>query len=102
MGCVRCEADQQAAMVGSLIICGGNAGFEGTPERIRNEVEKIVHSNAPTWKIRMMAAAGPSERALSTWIGGSIVASLGTLHEMWIGRAEYDEYGSAIVDKKCP
>ncbi|CAE7714483.1 ARP4 [Symbiodinium microadriaticum] len=99
---LRCEADAQAAMVSNLIICGGNAGFEGTPERIRNEVERIVHANAPTWKIRMVAASSASERTLSTWIGGSILGSLGSLHEMWMGRSEYDEYGSALVDKKCP
>jgi Actin len=29
------------------------------------------------------------ERQYSAWIGGSILASLGTFHQLWISRAEY-------------
>jgi len=36
------------------------------------------------------------------WIGGSILASLGAFHQMWMSKAEYDEHGSVIVDRKCP
>jgi actin-related protein len=42
------------------------------------------------------------ERKFSTWIGGSILASLGTFQQMWISKQEYEETGKSIVHKKCP
>jgi len=41
------------------------------------------------------------ERKYSVWIGGSIAASFSTFQQMWISRAEYDEYGPVIVHWKC-
>ena len=49
-----------------------------------------------------MISPAVSERALCAWLGGSILASLGSFHEMWISRQEYEEYGASIVDRKCP
>jgi actin-related protein len=33
-----------------------------------------------------------SERRFGSWIGGSILASLGTFHQMWISKKEYEEH----------
>ena len=46
--------------------------------------------------------AGQQERKICAWLGGSIVASLGTFHEMWVSKGEYAEHGASIVDRKCP
>ena len=40
-------------------------------------------------------------RTYAAWIGGSILASLGTFQQMWISKAEYDESGPSIVHRKC-
>ena len=37
----------------------------------------------------------PLERRFSTWIGGSILASLGTFQQSWMSKAEYEEVGAA-------
>ena len=50
----------------------------------------------------MIAYPSPAERKFSTWIGGSILASLGSFQSLWIGKAEYDECGSFIIEKRCP
>lgn len=47
-------------------------------------------------------AAGPTERGLCAWLGGSILASLGSFHDMWMTKQEYAEYGSLLIDRKCP
>lgn len=39
---------------------------------------------------------------VSTWLGGSILGSLGSFHEMWLSKAEYEEGGAQLIDKKCP
>jgi actin-related protein len=36
------------------------------------------------------------------WIGGSILASLGTFHQMWMSKKEYEESGVRLLSKKFP
>jgi actin-related protein len=84
-----------------MIVSGGNSCYDGMPERIRNDVEKILHMNSPSWKMKMISS-GPNERAVCPWLGGSILASLGSMHEMWMAKSEYEEYGAALIDRKCP
>ena len=98
---LRCDQDVQHSMTANIVVAGGGSAFEGLPERLRLEVEKIVHPNAPTWKIKSVAPA-VSERALCAWMGGSILASLGTFGELVMTRAEYAEYGAALAERKCP
>jgi len=48
-------------------------------------------------KIRIVA---PPERKFSTWIGGSILASLTTSKRFFVTKEEWDEYGPDIANKK--
>lgn len=98
---MKSEPEYQSALFSSIIVTGGSSRFEGMPDRIKYEIENIIYSILPTLRIKTFSA-GPSERGLCAWLGGSILASLGSFHEMWISKQEYDEYGSAIIDKKCP
>lgn len=95
---MRCDAEAQASLLANLIMCGGGSCIEGCVERIRSEVELLV---APSTKVRHLAGA-QAERPVCAWLGGSILGSLGSFHEMWISRQEYEETGAFIVDKKCP
>merc|ERR1712166_1644535 len=47
----------------------------------------------------MKDAPGVHERMFSTWIGGSILGSLTTFRQMWIGAAEYHEHGAKVVHR---
>lgn len=48
-------------------------------------------------KIKVVAAP---ERQYSVWIGGSILSSFSTFQQMWVSKAEYDEFDPAIVHRK--
>ncbi|KAM3267586.1 hypothetical protein P3S67_032215 [Capsicum chacoense] len=62
-------------------------------------MSKEITALAPSsTKIKVIASP---ERKYSTWIGGSIFASLANFQKMWIARDEYDEYGPAIINRKC-
>lgn len=98
---LRCDHDCQANLVNNIIVCGGVAAVDGLPDRIRLEVERLIHSAIPSWRVRTISPNN-NERPLCAWLGGSIVASLGSFHEMWFSRQEYDEYGPGLIDKKCP
>ena len=44
--------------------------------------------------------AAPQERLYSTWIGGSILASLDTFRQMWVSKREWDEEGARAIHRK--
>lgn len=66
----------------------------GFGDRLLNEVKKVAPKDL---KIRISA---PQERLYSTWIGGSILASLDTFKRMWVSRKEFDEEGQRAVHRK--
>jgi hypothetical protein len=97
----RCDRDQQAQLLGNVIVTGGGACIPNLTERIRDEVEIMIHTHTPGWRVKVSSPEF-RERSVGSWIGGSIVASLPTFSEMWMTKAEYDEYGAALVNRKCP
>lgn len=98
---IRSESDAQAMLLANMVLSGGSSGFEGLSDRLKAEVERLVHQSAPGWRVRLTAPAA-AERSLCPWLGGSILGSLGGWHEVWVSRAEYEEFGPAIVHRKCP
>lgn len=44
--------------------------------------------------------AAPQERLYSTWMGGSILASLDTFKKMWVSKREFDEEGHRVIHRK--
>ena len=61
----------------------------------KKEVQVLAPDNCT---VKIIA---PPERKYSSWIGGSIMASLSGMESMWVTKDEYDEIGPAIVHKKC-
>lgn len=53
------------------------------------------------YKFRLAASTSATERRFSAWIGGSILASLGSFHQMWVSKQDYEEVGKSIIEKKC-
>ena len=68
--------------------------FKGFGDRLLSEVKKLAPKDI---KIRTSA---PQERLYSTWIGGSILASLDTFKKMWVSKREYDEEGQRAIHRK--
>ncbi len=92
---MKCDVDARRDLYSNIVLSGGSTMFPGIAERMTKELISLAPS---TMKIKVVA---PPERKLSTWIGGSILASLSTFQQMWISKAEYDESGPSIVHKKC-
>ena len=81
----------------NIILSGGNTMFEGLPERLTKEIQKLTPSAASN-KVKVIALP---ERKYASWIGATILSSLSNFQCMWITRAEYKETGESIVHKKC-
>lgn len=91
------DVDLRPLLLGNVVVTGSTSLLNGFNDRLNNELTALW----PGVKIKIHAAGLTSERRFGAWIGGSILASLGTFHQMWISRAEYDENGAGIVDKRC-
>ena len=101
----KCDRDQQASLLGNVVLGGGGACIgptdQAVPDLLRDQIETMIHTHTPGWRVKLLSP-GIQERAICSWLGGSILGSLGTFHDMWITKAEYDEWGSAVVNRKCP
>ncbi|KAG5612301.1 hypothetical protein H5410_023582 [Solanum commersonii] len=69
--------------------------FPGIAECMNKEITALAPRGT---KIKVVA---PPERKYSTWIRGSILASVNSFGRMLITKGEYDEFGASIVHRKC-
>jgi actin beta/gamma 1 len=92
---MKADMDIRKDLYANVVLSGGSTMFRGIDKRMKKELESLAPS---TMKIKVVA---PPERKFSVWIGGSILASLGTFQAMWISKAEFEESGPSIVHRKC-
>ncbi|KAH9892082.1 Actin/actin-like protein [Xylariomycetidae sp. FL2044] len=91
------DVDLRPNLLGNIVVTGGTSLLNGFNDRLNNELMNMY----PGTRIKLHAAGLTTERRFGAWIGGSILASLGTFHQMWISRKEYEENGAGIVEKRC-
>ncbi|CEG48928.1 alpha-centractin [Plasmopara halstedii] len=91
---MKSDLDLRTTLFSQIILSGGSTLFPGFGDRLLAEVRKKAPKDI---KIRISA---PPTRIHSTWIGGSILASLATFKNMWITKTEYEEYGASILHRK--
>ncbi|XP_022834585.1 actin-like protein 6A [Spodoptera litura] len=94
-----CDADARPALWGSVVACGGLASTPGWLERLAKDLAARAPSSH---RLKTTAAPNPTERRFAAWIGGSILASIGSFQQMWISSQEYDEGGKGQLERKCP
>ncbi|KAI9490446.1 actin family [Zychaea mexicana] len=92
-----CDIDLRPLLFNNVVVTGGSTLFPGFNERLNYELPML----APGSKVKIHAAGNQTERRCSSWLGGSILASLGTFHQLWISKQEYEESGASIVESKC-
>lgn len=109
--------DLRPLLFNNVIVTGGNTLFTGFTERLSNELPMMIPGVKflsiliylfTTYiffflqaKVKVHGAGNQIERKCSSWLGGSILASLGTFHQLWISKKEYEEVGSSIIETKC-
>jgi len=94
------DADIRKELFSGIVVTGGNTLFKGFSERLQKEIQN--RSPPQMYKVKMISPSDNSEKRFSSWIGGSILGSLGSFHQMWMSKQEYDEVGKSIVQTKCP
>lgn len=91
------DVDLRGNLLGNVVVTGSTTLINGFNDRLNTELSTMY----PGLKIKIHSAGLSTERRFGAWIGGSILASLGTFHQMWISRKEYEENGPGIVEKRC-
>jgi len=92
---MKCDIAIRKQLYGNIILSGGTTMFPGITDRMQRELTNLSPS---TMKTKIIA---PPNRKYSTYIGGSVVASLTTAQQMFIYKSDYDEEGAIIVHRKC-
>jgi len=91
------DSESRPNLLNNIVVCGGTSLLQGLVRRIDNEVNALY----PGPRVRVQASGQFVERKYASWIGGSILGSLGTFHQMWISKKEYQEHGANIIEKRC-
>jgi len=94
----RCDPDIRRDLFSNISLTGGSSLFPAMNDRLYNELALKVSQQ----KVKVIAPQLSAERRFSAWIGGSILASLGTFHQLWMSKKEYEESGAVLVEKRCP
>jgi len=90
---LQSDMDLRSTLFSNIVLSGGSTLLPGLGDRLLYELRQRAPERT---RIRISA---PPERKDSAWVGGSILASLATFKNMWVGRNEYEEYGSSILHR---
>merc|ERR1719300_2306697 len=90
----KSDIDLRRELYKSIVLSGGSTMFQGFGDRLLLELRRIAQSKRQEVKIRIFA---PSERKISTWVGGSILATLHNFRTSWISRRDWTEMGPNVL-----
>jgi actin-related protein len=84
---LACEGDIRRDLLSNIVLTGGSSVIPGLQERLLFELGDYT---LPAGCKARISAASESERAHGAWLGGSILASLGTFPDLWLSKDEYN------------
>lgn len=76
------DVDIRPHLLANVVVTGGSSLLYGFTERLNNELTAMY----PAPRVRITAPGNTAERKFASWIGGSILASLGTFHQVRFSR----------------
>ncbi|KAL0206818.1 hypothetical protein P9112_012529 [Eukaryota sp. TZLM1-RC] len=88
-----CDPDTRKSVSNNIILTGGSSMMRGFTRRFGLEVEHLGLKNTSFLE--------DFDRPYTSWIGGSILGSMHTFHQLWISKQEFQEHGTTIVERKC-
>ncbi len=72
------DSDIRPHLLSNVVVTGGTSLLYGFNDRLNHELMTLY----PSPRVRISAPGNTSERRFASWIGGSILASLGTFHQV--------------------
>jgi len=90
---MKCDVDMRRDLFAYIILSGGSTMFPDIEDRMKKDISQLT-----PMKVKIVAA---TDRKYAAWTGGSVLASLDYFRQLLISREEYNEFGPAIVHRKC-
>lgn len=87
------DVDHRAVLLQNIVLIGRGSTIPGLVDRLNQELALKIPGN----KLKIHSPGNGIERKYSAWLGGSVLASLGTFHQLWVGKDEWEEHGPAIL-----
>jgi len=84
-------------LMDNIVLAGGSTMFQGFKERLVYEFSRTLTEKTGSSPNKIVRAE--NDRVFGAWIGGSILASLPTVQQLWITRQEYDDNHDAIFSR---
>ncbi len=94
------DLDIRSLLLQNVVLTGGTSLIPNLESRISAELANLY----PGQRVRVYASGNTVERKCAGWLGGSILGSLGTFHQLWISKGEYEEQGAdrvGLIEKRC-
>jgi actin-related protein len=93
------DVDMRKELAGSICVTGGSSLLSNVDTRLSQELSSILPAFV---KPKIVASRISVERSCASWIGGSILTSLGSFQQLWLSRTEYEEYGATMAIQRFP
>lgn len=86
-----CDMDIRRSLLQNIFITGGSSLFLNFEQRLKQELEKeLIQRGKMYQNVKIFA---PKGRALSNWVGGSILSQIPEFQSSWITRKRYFSEG---------
>eukprot|EP00537_Pseudo-nitzschia_pungens_P018027 CAMPEP_0172400860 /NCGR_PEP_ID=MMETSP1061-20121228/47779_1 /TAXON_ID=37318 /ORGANISM="Pseudo-nitzschia pungens, Strain cf. pungens" /LENGTH=588 /DNA_ID=CAMNT_0013134287 /DNA_START=109 /DNA_END=1875 /DNA_ORIENTATION=+ len=94
------DVDARKELASCICLVGATSLLPNIETRLSQELSALLPSFV---KPRVIAPKVSSvERSCAAWIGASILTSLGSFQQLWLSRAEYEEYGATMSIQRFP
>ncbi|KAK1441820.1 actin like protein [Babesia gibsoni] len=93
------DVDIRRELLSSIVVVGGVSLTNGLVETLNNKFTQSDIGRGS--KFKLVHPSSYTEARYSTWLGGSILASLGRFQQLWISKSEYKEHGTTIAYRRC-
>ena len=93
------DVDARKELAGSICLSGGASVVPNLEARLSYELAITLPSFV---KPKVVASRISVERSCASWIGASVLTSLGSFQQLWLSRTEYEEYGATMAIQRFP
>ncbi|KAL4494990.1 hypothetical protein ABPG72_015690 [Tetrahymena utriculariae] len=94
----RVDAENRRELLNNIMVVGGNSMIPNLIERLQREITQLEINTSG--RVKIYTTQTINERAHSSWVGGSIVASMSTFDNLLMTKRDYDEHGPILIERK--
>lgn len=84
----------------TFVVAGGTSTTKMFLDRLNKELFDADNEFFVNYKTKFNHCNGKVEARCSSWIAGSVIASMSNFEQMQITRTEFEEHGYGLVERK--